>query len=397
MFWMSQLKTISFIALIIWCYYLVYYTFLAILNPVPGPGDGWDYHIPISQSILNGSFLHPEHFRLPQWYYPGSSEAFNSILLMLHIPLTLSNLFPIIILLYACFRLGITFRLPYYTSLLFALTFVTLNVIVRWYIAISIDIWLAVFFVFAIILLENPQNSYKYFSKLGFVFGMLIGSKLSACYFIVLLTIVYWKNIIKVLTIKRFGVFLVPFSLFGLFWYVRNFIYTHNPFYPIIILGLKGGVDFSKDTIWIESIRHPIQMANAFFGEYNIWSILVFVALGIFIYNKIKKRKLSIYGINRLYIIGIVNLLLFLTFPTDFHPWIMVSSFRYSLPTFIPLILCVFLLASYYKKDVMLGIIAIGSMLMVLPMAFYPKLSFLYLSLAFILMYVIKKYEKKYC
>lgn len=230
---MNQLKIIVFCALIIWSFYLVYYAYSAILNPVVGLGDGRDYHIPISQSILNGTFLHPEHFKLMQWYYPGSAEAFNSLLILLHVPLTLSNLFPIIILAFALFKLGMTFRLSYYASILYALTFVMLNVIVRWYIAVSIDVWLAVFFVFAIILLEKPQKTIKYFALLGFVLGMLIGTKYTADYFIILLVVVYFRNILKVISLPRLIVFLIPFSFFGLFWYVRNYMYMQNPFYPM--------------------------------------------------------------------------------------------------------------------------------------------------------------------
>jgi hypothetical protein len=393
---MSPIKTIVNIAFIIWSYYLAYYIFLAIINPIPGLGDGRDYHMPISESIINGSFLHPVHFNGPQWYYPGSSEAFNSILMLVHIPLTLSNIFPIIILFFLCFRLGMTFRLKYYTSLLFALTFVTLNLIVRWYIAISIDMWVAVFFVWAILLLENPQKSFLYFAKLGFVFGMLIGSKYTALYFIVLLSIVYWRSILININLSRFIIFLIPFSLFGLFWYVRNYIYTTNPFFPFPMLGFKGPLHFINDTVWMETLRHPMEMFNAYYGEYNIWSILIFIALGIYIFKKIKNRKLNIYGINRLYIIGIVNLLLYFTFPTDYQTWIMVSSFRYSYPTFIPLILCVFLLASYYKKEVYIGFFAIGSMLMVLTMTYYPKLTPIYIALAFLMMYIAEKFEKKF-
>jgi len=393
---MNQVKIIVFCALIIWSFYLVYYTYSGILNPVVGPGDGRDYHIPISQSILNGTFLHPQHFKLMQWYYPGSSEAFNSILLLLHIPLTLSNLFPVIILAFALFKLGMTFRLPYYTSILFALTFVTLNVLVRWYIAVSIDVWLAVFFVFSIILLEKPQKSYWYFTKLGFVLGMLIGSKYTADYFIVLLLLVYIKNIWKVISLTRFLVFLIPFSVFGLFWYVRNYIYMQNPFYPMPMLGFKGQMILLNDTVWLQLLRHPGTMLDAYFGEYNIWSFLIFIALGVYVYKKVRNKKLSIYGINRVYIIGIVNFILYLTFPTNSQPWIMVSSFRYSLPTFIPLILCVYLLANQNKKVVFLGFCAIGSMLMVLTMSYYPKLTILYLVVAFIVMFVIEKNEKKY-
>lgn len=134
---MRNIKTIVNIALIIALYYLVYYIYIGIINPIPSPGDSWDYHIPIAKSILDGSFMHPSYFR---WYYPGASEEINSLFIFFRIPLTLSNIFAAFALFICCRTLALKFRLNRYYSLLFALTFVTLNVILRWSNAVSIDV-----------------------------------------------------------------------------------------------------------------------------------------------------------------------------------------------------------------------------------------------------------------
>lgn len=387
-------RTYAYISLLILAYYVVYYLYIGITHPVPALGDSWDYHIPISQSILNGNFLTLEHAKAPQWYYPGASEAINSLFLLLHIPLTLSNLFAILVLFVVCFKLGLKFKLEYYMAVLFAAMICGLNVLVRWYNAVSIDVWVAVFFFLSIMLLEKPQKTHTYFAKLGFTFGMLIGSKYTACLYALLLMVVYWGKIFPNINFARLVTFFIPFSLFGLFWYIRNFALTSNPFYPLPLFGLPGKNLFQGYNIANITMSHPAQMLNAVFSEYNVWSIIVLFTAGFYFYKKFTGKKVPIYGINRLYIIGILCFFLFLTFPTSTQPWIMVSSMRYSFPLAITLILCTYLIASHYKKEEFVGITAIASMLMTLPMHYSPKLSLLYLPLGLFLIYCFEKYRK---
>lgn len=391
----QNIKTIVTIAFIIWFYYLTYAFYQGLTNTTPDPGDGYDYHFPITYSILDGRFLHPTHFLLPQWYYPGSAELVNAFFIIFHLPLTISNIFAVILLFFCCVKLALHFRLQYHFAFLFGLTIVTLNTIVRWYNDLTLDVLMAIFFLLGILLLEKPQKSLTYAAKLGFILGMLIGSKYTGIYFLVLLILVYWKNIFSVLNINRLLIFLVPFSAFGLFWYIRNYFATGNPFFPFPLFGLPGKNIFQNQNVWNISIAHPITMANAFFSEYNVWSLLIFIALGVYLVKK-SKKSISIFGINRLYVLGLAGLFLYFASPTSSQPWIMVSSFRYSWPFFIPLILCAFLLASYYKKKQLLGFITIGSMIMTLTLAYLPKLTLIYLPLALCAQYIIDKYQKKF-
>ncbi len=378
------MKTFANIALIIALYYIVYYIYIGILNPIPALGDSWDYHIPISKTILDGSFFYPHDFKLHAWYFPGSSEAINSFLILLGIPLTLSNILPTIILFFLCRKLALTFRMKPYYALLFALTFITLNAVIRWQNAVSIDMWVGVFFTLAIILLENPMRSLLYFAQLGFALGMLIGSKYTAWYFVATLMIFYLRKIWPLMNVARFTAFLVPFSIFGLFWYIRNFIFTHNPFYSLSIMGFKGVVVY-KYSILNGLVQHPLGMFNAAFGEYKIWIFTIFLAFFVLINNFIIKKKYNLDSINKLFLIGLINFSFFLTFPTSEQAWIMVSSFRYSYPVFIPLILGTFILAAKYKKEELVGYIAIACMINILSMAYYPKLVLIYLPLALLI------------
>ena len=97
---------------------------------------------------------------------------------------------------------------------------------------------------------------------------------------------------------------------------------------------------------------------------------------------------------NKLFLIGLINFIFYFNFPTSSQVWIMVSSFRYSLPAFIPLILGVFLLAAKYKKEEFIGYFALANMINVLTMVYYPKLVLIYLPLSLFIFHVLNKNDK---
>lgn len=404
---MQAIRTITLISLVIFCYYLTYYLYSGITNPIPAPGDSWDYHIPIALSILDGNFLtltkdyisgwyypgtETTLTKIPQWYYPGSSEIFLGFFILSGIPMTLSNILPMLFLFFVCYKLARIFDLNQYLALLFAITLLSLNAVLRWANAISIDMWIAVWFVLSIILLEHPKKTLSYFAKLGFVLGMFIGSKYTALYFVFILLIFYIKKLIPYLTLSRFLVFLAPLSFFGLFWYIRNYLVTQNPFYPLPFFGFPGKNLFGEYTLINALLTHPIEFFNAAFGEYKIWLFSILLSMWYLIYTFVIKKQFPGNSLTKLFFLGTANFFLFLTFPTSEQSWIMVSSFRYSLPVFIPLILGVFLLASKYKKEELLGYFVIANMLPVLSMVYYPKLVIFYFPITlFIICFINKK------
>ncbi len=386
---MKNIPSYANIGILIFLFYLIYYIYFAILHPIPSPGDSWDYHIPIAQTILSGSFLNLPHAKLPQWYYPGSSEAINALFILLHIPLTLSNIFATVVLFFSLTKLGKTFKLDKFYSLLFALAICTTNLVLRWLNAVSIDIWVGVFFTLAIVLLEKPHKYPSYFFKLGFIAGMLIGSKYTSLFFIIILFILYFKTIVVNLNLKNFIAFFLPFSILGLFWYIRNYFLTGNPIYPLPFLFFKGQNLFTDNILHI-TLRYPVQMINAGFGEYKLWILSLFIAFGWVVF-KLIKHQFHIDNVIKLFLLGLCNFTGFLSFPTSNQTWIMVSSFRYSLPIFIPLILGVFLMANNHKQKNLLGIFTIANMLDVLSMAYYPKLILFYLPLALLVIFWLNR------
>jgi len=132
-------------------------------------------------------------------------------------------------------------------------------------------------------------------------------------------------------------------------------------------------------------------MFNSLFAEYKMWSFSIIIAIGWLIYQNVIKKKHNLNSINKLFILGLINLILYFSFPTSEQPWIMVSSLRYSFPAFIPLILGIFLLAEKYHKEELIGYIVIGNMIMATSLLYYPKLVLFYVPIAIIIFHLINK------
>lgn len=389
-------RIFAWIGIIIFLYYVSYSIFAGIINPVPQKGDSWDYHIPISKMILTGEIISPKNPVITQWYYPGSSEAINSLLILLHVPLTLSNVLAIIGLFFLCWRLAGVFKLNYYESLFFATTIVTLNGLVRWFNSVTIDIWLVNFFLLSLILLERPNKRLSYFFVLGLSLGMIIGTKFTGVYYVMILVLFYGKKLTPFISFKNLCIFVVPFSVLGLSWYVRNYILFGNPLYPLYFLGLPYTINFDMQ-VWNMFPRYPKDIIDAFFGEYKIWLLAVpFVIIQLARKIFISQRRFlnTLYDF-RLEIICLLLFIVFILSPTDAKRWIMVSSIRYSYASFVLAILTVFLYCKKVKKMEWVFVASIVSMIMVTSFSYYPKLIFIYGSIAGLSFYALEKYKKK--
>ena len=382
---MKYLQIFANICVVLASYYLIYYVYLGLVSPIPQAGDSFDYHIPIAKSIIEGSFLDASSFTKYSHFYPGTSEVVNSLFILFNIPLTLSNILASVILAISCYFLGRTYNLGKDSSIIFAASIFTLNAVLRWMNAVNVDIWIGVYFVLSLILLKNPKKTILYFLKLGAVFGLLIGSKYSAILLLITLFVFYFKDLVKFINIKNAISFLIPFSFLGVFWYFRNYLATGNPFYPTPLFGLPGKDVFNGTTILSVTLKAPIDMLNALFSEYKLWA-LTLIAAPLILF---KEKKIT--DTTKLLLLGLTMFILFLFFPTDNHTWIMVSSFRYSYPVFIPLILGIFLYFKDLKKMEWLSYFVIANMLGVFSISYQPKLILIFLPLALLLIYILNK------
>lgn len=347
---------------------------------LPIEGDSIAYHIPIAKNLWNGGLLNPQDIL---HFYPSIGEAILSVFMMLHIPLNMFNILAIVFLFFGAQRLGREYGLSKDVAIVFAVALCTMQLTMRWMFTQVVDIWVAVFFIYSLILLHKPSKSLTYYVSLGITMGLLIGTKNSTPVFALILLIFYRQNFTKHLTLKRFLSFLLPVVVLGCFWYIRNSVIMGNPLYPQAVLSFKGSPNWNILEWHVGEIvlMKPLNMFNAFVSEYMIW---IFALLVPFVTSKNENVK-------TLARLGYCNLLFFLYLPTTPEYNIMVSSFRYSYPAFIPLILCIFLLSQEYKNELQLGIIVFLNMLVLIVPPYRPKILFVLLSLLWMIWYYVDR------
>ncbi len=366
------IKYFSFTALTFFLYFLLYGGLMGLLHPIPAPGDSYDYHIPIQQMILNGTFLHPIHVKMVQWYYPGSTEILNALFLALHVPLTLSNIAAIFFLAVMLWKLCYRVLEDYYLSLFVALVIVTQHAFIRWLNAVSIDIWMAGFFVYLLFLLFGELNRDRLYTLLGFSSGMVLGSKYTGVGIVAIMGILFGKKILSSLTPKRLFLFIIPFLVFGISWYIRNFLIVGNPIYPLPLFSLPSTSLF-QDSILNQLFDHPILLMNAFIAEYKLYSLIILGSLFYGIYKLLQHDRTNQLT---LFILGSLLNILFLFYPTSSQPWIMVSSFRYSYPFALVIILWFYTLIKGHKGLPYLLLFSLLNLSVVSSFSYSPKLLF---------------------
>ena len=395
-----DVKSYLFISIIIAAFYYVYFIYFYTVHSTPPPGDSLDYHIPIAQNLLHGTFFSNENFKMAQWYYPASSEFINAVFIALKIPLTYSNIFATFVLFFTCVGLARTFKLKREYALLFGITILTLNIILRWLNQVSVDVWIAVFFCLTVITLEKFKPNTKSFAILGFSIGMLIGSKYTAPTLLIPLIFPYLKTVLSKCNFSRILVLFVLIIFFGFFWYIRNYLLTGNPFYPLPILGFPGKEIFGNMRVWNIGFEHPIQMIDAVIGEYKIWifsmpiAVLFLLKKSLFI-KELTQNKEEIKQISKIFLIGLALIAIYLFYPTSHEPWIMVSSLRYSYPAFILLILGLFKLGQIIKKESLIGFIVICGMLGIFGMEYHPKLIIISAPISLLFIFWANRYITK--
>lgn len=388
------MKTLTSIATVI-LFYIIVYFFISGINTPAIEGDSVAYHIPIAQSILSGKFINARNFigENPMRYLPGSSEAILSGFMFLGIPWNIYNIAGLICLLFAAKFAAKEFGITGYYGTIFAITICTLHGITRWLNAQTIDLWLLSYFLFTLGFLQNPKGNTKYFALLGLSSGMLIGSKFTGVPFYVFLMIFYGKRLIGITNIKRFLAYLLPFSVFGLFWYIRNFVGFGNPVYPQPLLFFKGDDFGILDTaVWKMLIYLPngiLRNINALISEYGIWSLSILLIPATFL--------LILWGrfwkdgvVQKLVTIGILCYFTYLFLPSGPNDDLLVSSLRYAFPAFATFILSIFMIAKERGWEEGLSVIAVLNMLMLPELSYHPKLLFLIVPFGVFIYYKYK-------
>ncbi|PIY71707.1 hypothetical protein COY87_04795 [Candidatus Roizmanbacteria bacterium CG_4_10_14_0_8_um_filter_33_9] len=334
-----------------------YFAFQAV-NSIPSEYDSITYHIPLAKSILNGRIFYPDKLHFPNSTFPAASELILALLLFFHIPLNLFNIIAWIVLIYLLFRLGNAYKLKQSTYI-FVLSIITLPTIVRLLLTQTVDVWFAVFFVWVLLLFQKPEKKIGYFFQLGLSMGLLIGSKYSGPLFLSALIFVYGKKVASYLSFVRFVYLFIPFSIFGLSWYIRNILVYANPLYPAPFMWMNGTSAFSPEVFlshfkMITSVENGLLYSvNAILSEYLFWPFIII--LGILFVKKSNKDQTIINEKGRLLTLGLIGIIIYLVIPGYAYNYNnYVSEIRYSIPIIISYILLFFY---YIRKTALLRFI----------------------------------------
>lgn len=389
----SKQRVIFWIAFGLFLYLIIYFSYQGITTSPSTPGhdiDSITYHIPIAKNFASGRLL-PLDLKHGLGYYPSVGEAILAVFIILGIPLNLFNVLGLVLLFIISKKLAQNFGLNNSYLIVFAVSVVSLNSVNRLVNNQTIDIWLAIFFLLSLSLLQNPKKSVSYFLKLGISIGFLIGVKYSGILFVGVLALFYYKKVFKYINLKRVLALSIPIIILGFSWYLRNYALTGNPIYPGGLFGLEKHPDFMVQNWYpITSIlRNPpfiVKLFTTLVSEYLIW--VAALILPIFVIYLDKIRKISIdKNIKLLSFLGVSNFAVFFFLPSN--PGAVVSDVRYLFPSFIPLILAAFLLAKRFNKLKELSIIALlSSFLVIAQFAYRPKIVFAWLLLISGLLFV---------
>jgi hypothetical protein len=97
----TSLRIFAKIALLLFLYLFLNFFYDGLFS-LPSEGDSLAYHIPIAESVLDGSVFSPSRDGYALGFYPGTGESVLSLLMLLHIPHNLYNDIGCVVLAFLC-------------------------------------------------------------------------------------------------------------------------------------------------------------------------------------------------------------------------------------------------------------------------------------------------------
>lgn len=383
---MSHIRQYSLVSLFLGFFIFLSYLYQGVIIPPP-LGDSHDYHMPIGQYYLTGQIFNIPKDANPYIHFPGASEIILSPFILFHIPVNWFCLLGWVVLFYLLKKLGEHFGLGSEMSMMYALAFTSTVSVLRQINTQSIDMWMGVWFVLLVLLLEKPKKTLKYFFFLGVTFGMLVGSKYTGPFYMLMLLVVYGMRLIKFINWSRILAFVIPFLLIGVSWYVRNFLAWGNPLYPIpffIFPGKPHMESIADFILWKELLRgHWAIIFTALVSEYLMWGLSFILFLGLFFKNL--KKKFIDEKTSRIFFLGfllvISSFFMYSFKPTEYH--YVVSNMRYMFPLIIMLILSMFMMAKKYKLEKEIALVALFNAIAgVSYIIYHPKLIIIFFAIS---------------
>lgn len=378
------------VSVVLFLFYVVVYFYLGVTTTPYSHVeiDSVTYHIPIAENIAKGNFLDMTNIQQGLGFYPGNAEGLLSLFVVSGVPLNLFNVFGLILFWVTLQKLGRLYGLGKEASVVFGTTIALLPTVVRLIPTQTVDIWLGIFFAWALILLFKVRENDEYWVALGVVIGLLVGVKYSGILYAFALFLVYLPKLIPFINLRRILLFAVPFSLLGLGWYFRNWLVTGSPIYPVPILGF-GGHEFFKATTWTsyKVLTAPgglVLQGQAAISEMLVWALAPLVGFAILTYKKYLNRKITSPEIS-LFVLGVAGILIFLPQPSGFFIQTTVSNMRFLYPTMISFVLLLFIYAKEFGKLETISIIAlVNTVPFIAHIQYRPKLFLIWLVISFL-------------
>jgi len=366
------MTTLGLAAKLIFGLVLAFFVFLGFTTEA-WEGDSLAYHLPIAQRLLNGDFLRRETFTDNFYYYPASGELILALFMNFGIPLNLYNVAAWVWLFWVGYRLARKWGLSKGAAEVFAGAVCMLTTTVRLLPTQTIDIWLAVFWGESLLLLLSPRPGWRYWVKLGTALGLLAGVKFSGVIYAALLVVFFgWRLLWNRSYVRGWVVAGIAATLFGLGWYIRNWVFTGELMplpYPTTITRWVQNADPDLPIVWRVIAYHPgggRLFVENLVSEYLMWAVAPFIIW---------------FTRNKLGILGGLMFWMYLFMPAG--PGNMLSDFRYVIPAFMAMMLVLFKEAEDRGWGEKLGVLAVANMTAVIPqLEFRPKLFAGYLALA---------------
>lgn len=354
----------------------LYFTILLLIRGIttlPIEGDSVNLHIPIANSIISGKIIHPNINT--DIFYPAATELILATFILLNIPLNFFNVIGLFLIFIFSFVLGKNAGLKNYMSLWFALSIFLLNGFSRWSLTQKPDILMLLFLIFILIFCFKKKLNNLDYLLLGSASGFFIGSKFTGIVILFLIFIFFYKHFLNKINLKKTIYFLVPFILFGVSWYLRNYLITGSPIYfqGYSATGESANSGLLAWPAWESIINFPKIMINAFISEFMLWGFAFFI-VPIFVY--FKRYDKSISEIKKLVLISILFLIVYLFLPASDNLTQMIGSMRYIFPSVYLIIFSSFLIAEKYNLNNLVVLISFSNIILLILPSYHPKLVF---------------------
>lgn len=300
-FWgITGIKNIKISAKDYFWFVLIFIMLFPIFCLTMYPPSSWDdisYHLPHAQSILLNHKLVLNELLCRYPLFPLNAEVLFSMGLSLG---SLSvQLFPFIFMYtitIGCFS-EIIKKFNNYSGLVVVGLLVSNPLMAYLASTCYIDLLIALFVTSSLIALcnwfESKNKSWFYLSAL--LLGFAVGTKYSALLFcIIAATILIYRKKYKLLL-----QYLAIIFISGSFWYLRNFYYTGNPFWPAL------GSIFGFGNLWTHSdyITQARDLAFQSYGK-NI--------INIFFIPLLLAKSQEVFGLNLIIWPGVISTLFFI-------------------------------------------------------------------------------------